>query len=95
VSVDEYSPNRIMLTGTGPGKMVLSEIAYPGWDVTIDGQTAPILTIDGLLRGVQLSDGMHRIIFEYHSTYLMLGLVLAGFAWIAVLAALITKGRYG
>jgi hypothetical protein len=93
VSVDEYSPNRIKLTGTGPGKMVLSEIAYPGWNVGIDGQPAPMLTIDGLLRGVQLPDGMHKIVFEYHPTYLILGLGLAGLAWIAVLAAWIIQGR--
>ncbi|MGD8633387.1 MAG: YfhO family protein [Anaerolineales bacterium] len=77
------SPNRIELIASGPGKLVISEIAYPGWRVRVDGQPAVTVVVDGLLRGVQLEAGEHRVTFEYIPTHLYIGTALTVMTLIA------------
>ncbi len=60
-----WSPNRITVQAAGPGLLVLSEVAYPGWQVRVDGTPAPLLTPAGVLRGVLLPAGEHTVIFSY------------------------------
>lgn len=64
--IREWSPERIQLDATGPGLLILSEIAYPGWQVWVDGAQAPLLVSDQLLRAVRLSPGEHAVSFEFH-----------------------------
>jgi hypothetical protein len=71
-----WSPNRIELIANGPGKLVLSEVAYPGWKVCVDGQLAVGVVIDGVLRGVQLDPGEHRVSLEFRPTGLFPGLAI-------------------
>lgn len=54
-------PNQIALSVTGPGLVVLSEIAYPGWNVSIDHRGAQPVVVSGLLRGVNVTEGTHTI----------------------------------
>jgi uncharacterized membrane protein YfhO len=67
---------------------VLSEIAYPGWRVRVDGQAAPMKPVIGLLRGVELPPGAHRVVFRFVPLSVMLGLAalllgLVGFVWVS------------
>ncbi|MDF1499839.1 MAG: YfhO family protein [Anaerolineales bacterium] len=80
-----WSPNRIELTAEGPGRLVLSELAYPGWQVRVDGDPAPDVVVDGLFRGVQLEDGKHRVSFVYRPAHLIIGMALTGLTWLAAL----------
>jgi hypothetical protein len=75
-----WSPNRIVVRATGPGRLILSEIVYPGWQVWVDGQPANGETVEELLRGVSLSDGTHTVMFEFHpfSVYVGAGLTAMG-----------------
>ncbi len=61
----QWSPNRVRLRASGPGLLVLSEIAYPGWRVRVDGAPAALLLPAGLLRGVLLPAGEHTVEFSY------------------------------
>lgn len=79
-------PNWITVEAQGPGLLVLSEVMYPGWQVAVDGQSAAILPVDGLLRGVGLGDGVHTIQFTYHPGSLAVGLGLATVTWLMILA---------
>ncbi len=45
--------------------LVLADLAYPGWRVTVDGASAPLLTVDGVFRGVLLAPGAHVVEFQY------------------------------
>jgi hypothetical protein len=60
-------PNRLVIetASTTPTVLVTSEVNYPGWTATIDGQDAPIHATDFLLRGVALTAGAHRIEMRY------------------------------
>jgi uncharacterized membrane protein YfhO len=45
---------------------VFSEIYYPeGWSATIDGKPSEILKVNYLLRGVELENGNHEIVFTF------------------------------
>ena len=63
--VSFWSPNRIEVQADGEGLLVLSEVAYPGWVCWVDGKRAAIQTVYGLLRGVQLPEGSHGVVFAY------------------------------
>lgn len=70
---------------TSPGRLVLKDLAYPGWRVTVDGQPAATLTVDGMYRAVDLSSGTHRVIWSYQPRAVYWGFCLSGVA--AVLLA--------
>ncbi len=91
------SPNRITVRAAGPGLLVLSEIAYPGWQVALDGDSLPLETAFGILRAVPLPEGKHQVTFVYRpwSVYLGLALGLAGLvlAWVAGRGGRMGAGR--
>ncbi len=62
-----YQPNRFEIDtdALAPTVLVVSEIFYPGWEATVDGQPARILLTDYLLRGVALPPGRHRVEMHY------------------------------
>ncbi|HVW30206.1 MAG TPA: YfhO family protein [Polyangiaceae bacterium] len=68
-----------------PGIFVASESAYPGWEATVDGQSAKWFTADYVLRGVELDAGRHVVSFEYHPLSFRIGAwsSFLGFALIA------------
>lgn len=45
--------------------LVLSEVNYPAWNVYIDGKKSRVHTLDLLLRGVVVPEGVHIIEFKY------------------------------
>lgn len=47
------------------GVVVLHDIAYPGWEVTVDGVKQPILRANLLFRGVEVPAGRHVVEFAF------------------------------
>jgi hypothetical protein len=89
VQIREYTPNRLVMRASGPGLLVSSEIAYPGWEVEVDGIPASLETHEGLLRAVQLSPGEHEVEFTFRSGSVragalitLLGLIILASLWI-------------
>lgn len=68
-----WMPNRITIKAIGPGTLVLSEIAYPGWKVTVDGTKAELHAMDNLLRSVNLIPGNHEVVFSFQPWTVYLG----------------------
>ena len=89
-----WSPERIEVRAWGPGLLVLSEIAYPGWHVWVDGNSQPVVPYDGLLRAVQLPAGEHQVLFTFRPASLVLGLIGFSIA-VAYLAIAAWMGRRG
>jgi len=96
VELTEWQPDRIRLHAAGPGFLVLSEVAYPGWRAWVDGDPAPIETMGGVLRCLQLEAGEHEVVFGFYpeSLYLGSGLSLAAVLLLAV-ALLYQRKRGG
>ena len=89
VRIRSHTPNRLVMVASGPGMLVTSEIAYPGWEVEIDGSPASLETYEGLLRAVRLSAGEHEVEFTFRpeslrvgSLITLLGLVVLASLWI-------------
>ena len=74
-------PNTITVLAEGPGRLVLSEVAYPGWIVMVDGTEQEIETAGGLFRAVTLASGSHQVTFSFRPALVLLGLGLALLAW--------------
>ncbi|MFN7921234.1 MAG: YfhO family protein [Bryobacteraceae bacterium] len=76
--------NRVKLWAEMPcrGMVVLSDIYYPGWKVTVDGRAAELMEVNGCMRGVVVEKGAHRIEMRYSpwTFYAGLLLTLAGVA---------------
>jgi hypothetical protein len=56
VNAMDIRPNRIEINANGPGLLVLSEILYPGWSVSVNGKQSEITPVLDLLRGVVLTE---------------------------------------
>ena len=80
-----WSPDRIELQSSGPGLLVVSEIAYPGWEVRVDGKKSQIVQVAGLLRGVRLEPGIHQIVFSFRPISVYIGLSVGTAALFLVL----------
>jgi hypothetical protein len=72
-------PDRLALdvTTPQPAVLVLSELSYPGWRVTVDGAAAPLLQANGLLRAVALEAGAHRVELAYQPASVTAGLLIS------------------
>ena len=63
VTITSYEPNRLTYdvnSGKG-GVLVFSEIYYPEWTATIDGQPVELGRVDYLLRAIQIQPGKHQV----------------------------------
>jgi hypothetical protein len=89
-----YEPNRLAIETAADKRavLVLSETSYPGWEVTIDGQPAVILTADYLLRGVIVPEGRHRVEMRYTAPGARLGAIISTLTLLA-LAGTVILGR--
>ncbi|HYP01328.1 MAG TPA: YfhO family protein, partial [Pyrinomonadaceae bacterium] len=95
-SVVAYDANHIAIETKAdkPSVLVVSEIFYPGWEATVDGQPAPIRLTDYLLRGVYLEAGSHRVEMRYRAPALRNG-ALISLATLLLLCVLGVVARRG
>jgi hypothetical protein len=85
-----YEPERVVVDATArrPGELVLTDLHYPGWNVTVDGKPATMHRVNYLLRGTSLTAGRHRVEFRYQPASYRIGLIVSLLAVAALLAAL-------
>ena len=90
-TIVSYSLDRAVISATldGPGWLVLTDANAPGWQATVDGATATVLTADGDFRAVHLTTGTHQVVFDYKPLSLRIGAYLS-FLGALVLALLAT-----
>jgi O-antigen/teichoic acid export membrane protein len=71
----EYGGNRVVVRADAPegGFLVLGDVYFTGWAVSVDGVTRPLLRANGLVRAVELSPGTHDVTFEYRPLSFRLG----------------------
>ncbi len=64
--ITKYLPDEVvvMIQSQTGGQLVLRDIYYPDWWVTLDGQKQPIFQVDNLFRGVSVPAGNHEVIFK-------------------------------
>jgi hypothetical protein len=89
VSDLEITPNWISLRAEGPGLLVLSEVNYPGWEATVDGQQVQILDYESILRSVELGGGTHQVRFRFRPGSLHAGAILSFAGWVLFFLSMI------
>ena len=63
VTIASYEPNRLTYdvnSGKG-GVLVFSEIYYPGWTATVDGEPVELGRVNYILRALQIQPGKHKV----------------------------------
>lgn len=94
--ISEYSASRIVVETDcdRAGILVLSEIWYPSWSVTVDQKPTSLLRANYSLRGVAVPAGKHRVEMTFSSTAADRGLWISiGTAAMAILAVMILRVR--
>jgi hypothetical protein len=90
VTVFYPSPRQAVLDVTldQPGIVVLADVYYPGWKLTIDDQPAPIIPVNRMMRGAAVESGPHHLVYTYDPWSFRLGVIitLAGSALWLLLA---------
>ena len=95
IELKQYTPNELRYTSENSkaGVAVFSEIYYPGWTATIDGQPVEVARVNYVLRALRIPAGRHEIVFSFRPTsvstteviaYVAFALLSAGFlcaAW--------------
>jgi len=92
--IKSYEPTRLLIETDAPTATVLvvSEIFYPGWTATVDGQPAQMSVADYLLRGVALPAGRHTVEMRYTAPAARTGAIISG-CTLLLLCALFIYGR--
>ncbi|OYW20679.1 MAG: hypothetical protein B7Z55_06930 [Planctomycetales bacterium 12-60-4] len=70
----------VLAESSSGGRLVLKELAYPGWEVMVDGQPAKSIIVSGMFRGVDLPPGSHRVDWSYRPRSVYWGFCLSGVA---------------
>ncbi len=75
------------------GLLVLSEVAYPAWQATVDGEPVALVTVNGLFRGVPVPAGNHVVELRFVSGAMRAGLAISSVTGAVVMAALLAAWR--
>ncbi|QFU16848.1 YfhO family protein [Microvirga thermotolerans] len=67
VRIVSYQRNSVTVEveAEAAGVLVLHDVYYPGWEVTVDGERKPLLRANLLFRGVEVPEGKHRVEFNF------------------------------
>ncbi len=89
VQVSYPDPQHAVLETTleSAGIVVLADVYYPGWKLTIDGKPAVIHRVNRLMRGAFVGKGKHTLVYTYDPASFRLGLWISA-AGLAVLVLL-------
>jgi hypothetical protein len=67
-----------------PGLLVVNDTMLDGWTAAVDGAAAPIVEVNGLVRGVWLEAGSHRVTMRYVPPGLVAGAAISAAALLAL-----------
>ncbi len=67
VTLTAYEPNELKydVNSSKGGVLVFSEIYYPGWTATVDGQPVEVGRVNYVLRALQLKPGKHQVVLQF------------------------------
>lgn len=96
IEMVSYAPNRLVYRAntTSEAMAVFSEIYYPeGWVARIDGQEAPILRANYVLRALQVPAGQHEIVFTFEPAIYAVGNpIMLGSSFLLLLVVVLVFG---
>jgi len=80
VDITDYGFNEIKIRTRlqEPGILVLSDVYYPRWVATIDGEATEVLRANYILRAVAVPAGDHEIVFNYDTSLIRSSAIVSG-----------------
>ncbi len=95
VAITRYTAQHVDITAQtpAPGILVLSDVYYPGWQVSVDGKKAALLRVNHALRGVYLPAGSHSVAFDFKPVVFYVGLGVTVLTALAALVAFLMAQR--
>ena len=94
VTIKSYEPNQLTYevnSGKG-GVVVFSEIYYPGWTATIDGEPAELGRVDYILRALSVKPGKHEVVLSFFPKSVDVTETIAYTAYAILILVLIVMG---
>jgi uncharacterized membrane protein YfhO len=79
------------VTTSSDAALVLSQMWFPGWKASVDGQDVPVLRADAALTGILLPAGSHDVHFEFRPMSFTIGAVITILTVLVVIALIITR----
>ncbi|MFN0121862.1 MAG: YfhO family protein [Blastocatellia bacterium] len=97
VTLSRHAPGSLSarVTASHVSLLVLSEIAWPGWQARVDGVKTEVFQVDYLLSGVVAPRGEHLIEFYYEPPFLRTGLQTTTAAGVILLLLFVSDWRGG
>ncbi len=67
-TLKKYEPNNLVyeVNSDKGGVLVFSEIYYPGWTATVDGQPVELGRVNYVLRAISVKPGKHQVVLDFH-----------------------------
>ena len=67
VTITAYEPNQLKydVNSNKGGVIVFSEIYYPGWTATVDGEPAQLGRVNYILRALNVKPGKHEVVLSF------------------------------
>ena len=91
VKMTQYKPNNLTyeVKSSKGGVVVFSEIYYPGWTATVDGQPAELGRVNYILRALNVKPGNHKVVLDFHPVSLKKTETVAYIGYVVLLLLLI------
>jgi hypothetical protein len=79
VKVVKYEPQRVELLAMmdRPGLVILADTYYPGWNLLIDGRSAPIYRANRVMRAAAVAAGSHTLVYTYEPLSFRIGTMVS------------------
>jgi uncharacterized membrane protein YfhO len=93
VEMTDFQINHVSLrvTTSSNTALVLSQMWFPGWKATVDGEEVPVLRADGALTGILLRAGSHDVRFVFRPLSFTIGAVITILTALVIVALIITR----
>lgn len=94
VKLESYAPNHLeYAVGSKNGGIVaFSEIYYPGWTATVDGNPVEIGRVNYILRALNVKAGQHKVVLDFHPSSVQTTETIAYIAIVILLLSIIGAG---
>ena len=78
-------PNRVEIAAklNCRGMLNVNDVYFPGWTATVDGRPAKVYETYGVIRGVVVEGGSHRVELRYRPWSVIAGAAISAFGLIA------------
>ena len=94
VTLKVYGPNHAEydVNTTKGGVVVFSEIYYPGWTATVDGESVEVGRVNYVLRAIKVKPGNHKVVLDFDPQTVKTTEIIAYIAYALLLLIIVLLG---